>query len=138
MPGGTESLMYSFDMGPIHFIGLSTEVYYFLNYGIKSVVKQYEWLKNDLEIANKPEQRAKRPWIVTFGHRPMYCSDTDGDDCTKHETLVRVGLPLFNFFGLEDLFYNNTVDLCVWAHEHTYERLFPIYNYQVYTFFLYI
>lgn len=131
MPGDTESLMYSFDMGPIHFIGISTEVYYFINYGLKSLIKQYQWLENDLELANRPENRAERPWIVIFGHRPMYCSDTDGDDCTNHETVTRVGLPFFNFFGLEDLFYKNGVDLCIWAHEHTYERLFPIYNYQV-------
>lgn len=57
MPGGTENIMYSFNVGPIHFIGLSTEVYYFLNYGIKPLVFQYEWLKNDLIEANRPENR---------------------------------------------------------------------------------
>ena len=23
-----------------------------------------------------------------MGHRPMYCSNSDGDDCTKHESVV--------------------------------------------------
>lgn len=57
MPGGNENLMYSFDLGPVHFIAFSTEVYYFMNYGIKTLVKQYEWLVNDLIEANKPENR---------------------------------------------------------------------------------
>lgn len=132
MPGGTESLMYSFNMGPAHFIGFSTEVYYFLGYGIKSLVLQYEWLENDLKEANKPENRAKRPWIITFGHRPMYCSNADKDDCTYHSTLVRVGLPILKWFGLEKLFYEYGVDLEIWAHEHSYERLWPVYDTAVY------
>lgn len=90
MPGNTENLFYSFNMGPVHFIGFSTELYYFLNYGIKPLAKQYEWLKNDLREANKPENRKLRPWIVTFGHRPMYCSNDNDKDCRQLTTLVRV------------------------------------------------
>ncbi|RZF35571.1 hypothetical protein LSTR_LSTR005099 [Laodelphax striatellus] len=97
MPGGHESLMYSFNMGPAHFIGFTTEAYYFIEYGLKQVILQYEWLENDLKEATKPENRAKRPWIITFGHRPMYCSNADKDDCTFHSTLVRVGLPIFKW-----------------------------------------
>lgn len=58
MPGGTENLMYSFNLGPVHFIALSTEAYYFLRYGIKTLVKQYEWLEADLIEATKPENRS--------------------------------------------------------------------------------
>ncbi|XP_071441921.1 acid phosphatase type 7 [Hetaerina americana] len=132
MPGDDERMYYSFNMGPIHFISVSTEGYYFLNYGLKSVVKQYYWLENDLKEANKPENRKLRPWIITFGHRPMYCSNWNEDDCTFHQTMVRVGLPFLNWFGLEDLFYDYGVDLEIWAHEHSYERLWPVYNYTVY------
>lgn len=32
--------------------------------------------------ANKPENRARYPWIVVMGHRPMYCAINDTDDCT--------------------------------------------------------
>lgn len=53
MPGNTEGLFYSFDMGPVHFIGIETESYYFMNYGIKQLVKQYEWLEKDLQKANE-------------------------------------------------------------------------------------
>lgn len=50
MPGDSEGLFYSFNMGPVHFIGISTEVYYYINYGIKQMVKQYEWLEQDLKV----------------------------------------------------------------------------------------
>lgn len=57
MPGNSEGLWYSFNIGPVHFIGIETEVYYFMNYGIKQLIKQYEWLEKDLQEANKPEAR---------------------------------------------------------------------------------
>ncbi|XP_019768604.2 acid phosphatase type 7 [Dendroctonus ponderosae] len=132
MPGAPDSVMYSFDIGPMHIISISTELYYFLNFGLKSLVFQFEWLKNDLIQANLPENREKHPWIVVVGHRPMYCSNLNPDDCTHHETLTRVGLPFLHMFGLENLLCNYGVDLEIWAHEHSYERLWPIYDYKVY------
>ncbi|XP_067011635.1 acid phosphatase type 7 [Anabrus simplex] len=132
MPGNTEGLMYSFNMGPVHFISISTEFYYFLKYGFKLVAKQYLWLERDLKEATSYSNRTRHPWIVVLGHRPMYCSNLNHDDCTYFETRTRVGLPVVGWFGLEDLFYNYGVDLMIWAHEHSYERLWPMYNYQVY------
>ncbi|XP_062863318.1 acid phosphatase type 7 [Trichomycterus rosablanca] len=134
MPGQTESLWYSWNIGSAHIISFSTEVYFYVEYGLDLLFKQYEWLKKDLEIANKPENRAARPWIITMAHRPMYCSNDDHDDCTKFESYVRRGrndtMPTAP--GLEDLFYQHGVDLELWAHEHTYERLWPVYNYKVF------
>lgn len=57
MPGHEGSLFYSFDIGPIHFVSISTEVYYFVEYGLKLIPNQYEWLKKDLKEANKAENR---------------------------------------------------------------------------------
>lgn len=34
--------------------------------------------------------------------------------------------------ALEPLFGKYGVDMAIWAHEHSYERLFPIYNYKMY------
>ncbi|XP_017002314.2 acid phosphatase type 7 isoform X1 [Drosophila takahashii] len=131
MPGGTENLFYSFDLGPVHFVAISTEVYYFLNYGLKPLVFQFDWLREDLAKANLPANRAKRPWIIIYGHRPMYCSNENDNDCTHSETLTRVGWPFVHMFGLEPLLYEFGVDVAIWAHEHSYERLWPIYDYEV-------
>ncbi|KAF2355295.1 Iron/zinc purple acid phosphatase-like C-terminal domain [Trinorchestia longiramus] len=181
----TESLYYSFNMGLVHFIALSTEVYY---YGaLREINKQYQWLLQDLQAATSPAARAERPWIIVYGHRPMYCSTRDQDDCTNHNCRTRVGLPLLHWcvaartgvlllelvcccwnwcvaagtgvlllelvcccwnwcvaagtgvlllklvhwYGLESVLYEYGVDLAIWAHEHAYERLYPIYNYTV-------
>ncbi|CAL1575027.1 unnamed protein product [Knipowitschia caucasica] len=134
MPGQTEGLWYSWNLGTVHFISVSTEVYFYLEFGLDLLFRQFAWLKQDLEEANRPENRAARPWVVTMGHRPMYCSDDDQDDCTRFDSYVRLGrndtrppAP-----GLEDLFYHYGVDLELWAHEHTYERLWPVYKDKVY------
>ena len=111
---------YSFDVGPVHFIALSSEAY-FWQYWI--VEQQYEFLKRDLASVN----RTKTPWIVTFGHRPFYCSNKDSDDCTKEKSKMRTGL-LGGLFALEPLFHKHGVDLAFWAHEHSYERLWPTYD----------
>lgn len=127
----TESLYYSFDLGSVHFIAITTEVYYFGPNKLQRMNKQYQWLEKDLKAATTPEARAERPWIVLFGHRPMYCSTNDKDDCTRNTTLTRVGLPATHWYALEPLLAEYGVDLAVWAHEHAYERLFPLYNFTV-------
>lgn len=124
-------MFYSFNVGPVHFISINTEYYYFLNYGASQLLRQYNWIIQDLEEATKPENRAQRPWIVMFGHRPMYCSSDDKDDCTNHETRTRVGLPILKLYGLEEVLFKYKVDLALWAHEHDYERFWPLYDYQV-------
>lgn len=123
---------YSFDIGPVHFIAFSTEYYFYVNYGWTQIANQFAWLESDLIEATKPQNRKVRPWIVTLGHRPMYCSTDDRDDCKNKESIVRKGLPILQAYGLEDLFYKYAVDVEIWAHEHTYERMWPLYDYKVY------
>lgn len=53
----TENLFYSWDLGPVHFIAINTEAYYFLSYGAAPLINQYQWLEKDLEKATKPENR---------------------------------------------------------------------------------
>ncbi|XP_032518241.2 acid phosphatase type 7 isoform X1 [Danaus plexippus] len=130
MPGDSESMFYSFDLGPVHFVSISTEFYYFLNYGFKMVANQFYWLEEDLRKANEPENRRARPWLVMFGHRPMYCSNSDDVDCSVEYT--RKGLPFLGLYSLEPLLKEYHVDLVVWAHEHSYERSWPLYDGRVY------
>nr|XP_006817248.1 PREDICTED: iron/zinc purple acid phosphatase-like protein-like [Saccoglossus kowalevskii] len=121
---------FSWNIGPAHIISISTEIYFYINYGVQQLKNQWEWLQQDLEEATKPENRAKRPWIITMGHRPMYCSNNDHDDCTRFLSIVRTGY--LGMYGLEHLFYKYGVDLELWAHEHSYERLWPVYDLKVY------
>ena len=87
-----------------------------------------------IQEATLPENREKQPWIVLFGHRPMYCSDDDGDDCTKHNSSTRTGISFGTgpkLYGLEDLLMKYNVDLVFWAHEHDFERFWPIYDFNI-------
>ncbi|KAI6233597.1 Purple acid phosphatase [Aphelenchoides fujianensis] len=122
MPGTDHNLWYSFDLGDVHFVSFSTEVYFNLPLGYEPLKNQWNWLVEDLRKAN--ENRKKVPWIIAQGHRPMYCSTNDSDDCRKIESIIRTGLPI--------LFYEQGVDLLIFAHEHTYERLWPVFNRIVY------
>lgn len=130
--GDGENMFYSYDVGSAHVIVYSSEFYYYVGYGWMQIANQYVWLENDLKEANRPENRAKRPWIITMGHRPMYCSNSDADDCTKVYDVVRTGLPFIHSYGLENLFFYYGVDLNIFAHEHSYERLWPVYDREVF------
>jgi len=124
-----DNFWYSFDMGPIHFVGISTESYMYPDQ-IEALVfqRQFEWLKADLAQANA--NRKNVPWIVTFGHRPMYCApnDHDHDDCHSIRSVIRDGF--HGIDGMEKLFFDNGVDLSLWAHVHSYERLWPTYQFE--------
>ncbi|CAD5230997.1 unnamed protein product [Bursaphelenchus okinawaensis] len=130
MPNSHDNYYYSYDVGKMHVISFSTEFYYdpFNGKWRGLRQRQYEWLEQDLIKANK--NRAKTPWIITLGHRPMYCSTDDRDDCRNDEAATRVGVN--GMYALEPLFYKYGVDFEVWAHEHTYERLWPVYDRRVY------
>lgn len=42
--------VHSWNLGPAHIISLSTEVYFYLEFGLELLFKQYEWLQKDLEV----------------------------------------------------------------------------------------
>jgi acid phosphatase type 7 len=122
---------YSFNVGPVHIVSFSSEAYFWQYW---QIVQQFEWLENDL----KSVDRTETPFIITQAHRPMYCSNSDdADDCTKVNSTMRRGIfsgkthEKDGLFALEPLFNKYKVDLCFWAHEHSYERTWPVYNGQV-------
>lgn len=64
--GSFSSMFYSWDVGPVHFVAVNTEAYYFLNYGLGPLVTQYEWLKRDLAEANKLKNRSVMLILYTY------------------------------------------------------------------------
>ena len=57
-------MFFSFNVGPIHFISISTEYFYdptkdpnWANLQGQGAMIQYRWLEKDLEASTKPESR---------------------------------------------------------------------------------
>ncbi|VDL92896.1 unnamed protein product [Schistocephalus solidus] len=125
--------LYSINVGPVHFVSFSAEFYYFTKYGTEQIVRQFNWLEKDLLEANKPENRAKHPWIIAFSHRPMYCSNSDDSEhCPNPDNRIRVGFPIYNgYYRDYKLFFEQGVDIVFAAHEHSYERCYPVFNLKV-------
>jgi len=44
---------FSWNIGPAHIISISTEVYFFYQYGIEQIVQQYDWLEKDLQVRKR-------------------------------------------------------------------------------------
>ncbi len=122
---GVKNMWYSFDFHNIHFISINTETdfdgaptnpYTFFGGGSGgNFGNQIEWLINDLEKANK--NRNKIPWIIVYGHRPMYDKNiVDWPFLTKYN-IRKVFEPIF-------IKYN--VNIYIAGHIHAYERNHPI------------
>jgi hypothetical protein len=93
---------YSFDYGPVHVIMWDTEV------PIAPGSMQYMWMAENLAAVD----RTQTPWVVVFGHRPMYT------DATRDEN---IGL-------LEPLLMDFKVDLSLYGHVHNAQLYVPMYN----------
>lgn len=115
------SLFYSLDVGFVHHIFINTNVF---KYGEDAEMETHlNWLEDDLKKAN--ENRNNTPWIVGYSHHPLYCAYNQNDsqslwDCRKQSDIMRD--------YLEELYYENNVDLIVSGHVHNYQRNSPIYN----------
>jgi acid phosphatase type 7 len=114
---------FSFDIGPAHFILFDTELYV-LGQTV-SIQTQLNWLVADLAKANT--NRQVRPWVIALSHHPIYCSadfaklaPSDNIDCYVNTKMLQK--------ELEDVLYENGVDLVFGAHTHNYERDTPIYK----------
>lgn len=137
-----QNMFYSFNLGPVHFVSINTGAYYDCskspnndtNAVINQILTQYNWLKRDLAEANGTANREVRPWIILYGHHPMLCSnclDFDRSMKKEYEFSHRAGNSSCGGYGLEELLKDYGVDLSIW-HQHSYERLWPVYNKTVY------
>lgn len=106
----TRNLYYSFDVGAVHFVYMSTETDFLPG------SNQYSFIKNDLENVD----RKKTPFIVFQGHRPMYTTSNENRDAPFREKILE---------HIEPLLVKNKVSLVLWGHVHRYERFCPMMNY---------
>lgn len=105
------SEFYSFNQFNVHFLIMSTELPYELG------SNQYEFVKSDLENSLT---NSSIKWIIIAYHQPAYISPNDCQGCSPRVTLREVYHPLFDRYN---------VDLVLQAHNHNYERSYPIlYN----------
>eukprot|EP01031_Cornospumella_fuschlensis_P036154 gene36154-43850_t len=126
-PSSLNMPYWSYDVGLIHFVGMSTEH----NYTIGS--PQYKWIENDLKQVN----RSVTPWIVFSGHRPMYVSSSHccegyfDDDCIvcAPGTDVEVMVELQD--NIEPLLYKYQVNLAFAGHFHDLQRQSAVYQNKV-------
>ncbi len=100
-PGKEE--YYSFNYGPIHFIGLHSCVPY---YG-GTFDEQINWLLNDLETYKDYE------WKIVIQHRPAYSSSKrnhEGD----YDDIQTLLVPIYE---------EHNITMVIAGHDHWYERL---------------
>jgi len=71
--------------GLVHYISLSTELWFGIKDNATDKASLLMWLEKDLQLANR--HRDTVPWIIMQGHRSVYCS-CDGD-CGGDATQVR-------------------------------------------------
>eukprot|EP01123_Difflugia_compressa_P012083 TRINITY_DN5046_c1_g1_i1.p1 TRINITY_DN5046_c1_g1~~TRINITY_DN5046_c1_g1_i1.p1 ORF type:complete len:224 (-),score=34.59 TRINITY_DN5046_c1_g1_i1:8-679(-) len=111
MPWAAESDIwwYSFNYGNLHFAVLSFEHNFTQN------SPQWVWLNNDLTSVD----RSSTPWVILCTHRPFYSSGDAPSDQVMSDHFRS---------EMEDLIYQNGVDLVLAGHYHNYERTCPVYK----------
>jgi len=125
--GGVANMWYSFDYASVHFVAINTETDFAdapeMDYGdagkkiglraghFAPEGAYRSWLEADLKAAN--QNRAQRPWVVAFGHRPWVFFNGSATNAPVQKAHA-------------DLFEKYGVDLLISGHVHSYHRLLPI------------
>jgi hypothetical protein len=110
---------YTFTSGLVRFLAIHTEAF------LTEVDMLPDMLPYIQGVLNRsPADRQKYPWMIVFGHRPMYCSSkAKADACgPEADTLKKY---------LESWFKQYKVDLFVNGHVHNYQRTAPVYQGQI-------
>ena len=99
---------YSYDYNKVHFVVMASESKF------QNGSEQFSFVKQDLEEASKNNDIN---WIVVTIYRPLYTSPSKH---TAEESMRDIYHPLFDKYG---------VDLVLQAHNHNYQRTYPLtYN----------
>jgi predicted phosphodiesterase len=99
---------YSYDYNNVHFLVMASESKF------KNGSEQYNFVKQDLE---RTSTNKDINWIVITNYRPLYSSPSKQ---TAEQSMTDLYHPLFDKYG---------VDLVLQAHNHNYQRTYPLtYN----------
>ena len=112
-PAKTNKPWWSYDVGMIHMVGMSTEH----NFDIGS--EQYEWLEADLAAVD----RTVTPWIVFGGHRAMYLNSDYVEGETSDGALMDDLIT-----NIEPLLYKYRVNIGFYGHNHVVQRHTAVLN----------
>jgi len=83
---------------------------------LQSGSNQRIWLEKDLASVN----RVNTPWLIVLIHQPYVNSNTVHSIAAEGRIVQ---------LTIEDLLYNNSVDLVIHGHVHSYERSCKLKNY---------
>ena len=114
MPGS--KFYYTFTMGYVRFLALHTEAF-LTETGMINDMMSFVYGVLNRSAADK----AAYPWLIVYGHRPMYCSSKAKATACGPEASTIKGY-------LEALFKQYKVDLYVNGHVHNYQRTSPVYQ----------
>lgn len=104
---------YSFDYKNIHFLAMATPKNRIIPYNETS--EQYEFINQDLK---KAHNNRSIDWIIVYSYRSFYSSNTTHPGLDELQDAYH---PLFDKYH---------VDVVLQAHNHNYQRTYPIsYNY---------
>lgn len=112
-PAQTNAPWWSYDVGIIHMIGMSTEH----DFTVGS--PQYLWLEADLKAVD----RSTTPWIIFGGHRAMYLNSDYGGSPTS-DIVVMDNL----IANIEPLLFQYKVNIGFYGHNHVVQRHSAVYN----------
>lgn len=112
----SDTLYYSFAVGGVTFVMIDTETAIDTS---NLSPAQVAWMQTTLAGA------AASTWRVVGGHRPFYCTDSDKTQCGLFADWLRL-------LGEETLVAGKA-DLVLSAHEHGWERTYPLVNGSVVT-----
>lgn len=104
-----DSPYYSFDYGNVHFLSMATAKNKVIPYNETS--EQYEFIKDDLKRAY---ENKSTNWIIVYSFRSFYSSNTTHPGLDELQDLYH---PLFDKYG---------VDVVLQAHNHNYQRTYPL------------
>ena len=113
-PATVDKPYWSYDVGLIHFVGMSTE------HDFSECSEQYQFLEADLASVD----RSITPWIIFNGHRAMYINSDYDDPVPTSDGTVMTRL----IDNIEPLLFKYRVNAGFWGHNHVFQRQSAVYN----------